>query len=200
MTRPGIPTILALILAWCPEAPAGGGASLAQDQCVIEMDFQSAHLTIYQPGSQGSETFCDSVPDAADTVFVLDYLHDSLNRVPVELRIIEDATGKGRFARWEDVEALSDIESHTVFHEPPAIHSGGSYQAEHEFREEGDYLILVTSRHPSKDLVYHGVSPLTVGATPWWYWLGVPVAGLVAGLGYFAYRRRRNTTEPHTDV
>lgn len=164
------------------------------------MGFQSAHLTIYQPRTQGNEPFCDTVPGAANTVFVLDYLHDSLNRVPVELRIIEDATGKGRFARWKDVEALSDIEAHTVFHEPPAIHADGSYQAEHGFREEGEYLILVTSRHPTKDLVYHGVSPLTVGATPWWYWLGAPVAGIVAALGYFAYRRRRHTTTPHPDA
>lgn len=179
-----------LFAVWWPMAQAGGGASLAEDRCVVNMGFQSAHLFIYQPQARGGEAFCSTLPEATNTVFVLDYLHESLNRSPIELRIIEDVTGQGRFARWSDIEAIPDLDSVTVFREPPVTRPGGSWKTEHAFEREGEYLLLVTSRHPSKDIVYHAISPLTVGATPWWYWLALPLVGGIAVLGWLVYRRR----------
>lgn len=183
---------LAGLLLWacCASAQAGGGAGLQEDRCVVEMGFQSAHLTLYQPEAGGSEKFCDSIPDATHTVFTLDYLHDSLNEVPIELRVVRDTEGLGQFARWEDVEAWEDIESRTVFHQPPEVMPGGTYQAEHEFRETGDYLILITTRHPNRDRVYHAVAPLQVGGMTWIYWTAVPGIGAL-GLGVYWMRSRR---------
>ena len=164
------------------QAWAGGGGMLQEDRCVIEMGFLSAHLTLYQPQTRASERFCETVPDLTETVIVLEYLHDSLNEVPIELRIIADATKLGGFARWEDVQALGNIEPLTVFHQPAVTRPGGTYEVEHTFRAEGDYLILVTTRHPSKDNTYHAVAPLVVGGTSWGYWLILPAGLLLGGM------------------
>lgn len=191
--------ILLFLSAWWVSASAGGGAGLQEDRCVVEMGFQSAHLTLYQPETRGSEKFCDSVPGATHTVFTLDYLHDSLNQVPIELRVIRDTEGLGQFARWKDIEAMNGIEARTVFHQPPTVMPGGTFQAEHEFERAGDYLILITTRHPTKDKVYHAVAPLAVGGTAWVYWAGVPGAGAL-GLGCFWLRARRRSASPGNDT
>jgi hypothetical protein len=181
-----------LMSAWCLSASAGGGAGLQEDRCVVEMSFQSAHLTLYQPETRGSEKFCDSVPDATHTVFTLDYLHDSLDEVPIELRVIRDTEGLGQFARWKDIQAMDGIEERAVFHQPPTVMPGGTFQAEHEFEQTGDYLILITTRHPTKDKVYHAVAPLEVGGTAWVYWAVPPGIGAF-GLGFFWLRARRRS-------
>lgn len=184
--------ILLLLSAWCLSASAGGGAGLQEDRCVVEMGFQSAHLTLHQPEARGSEKFCDNVPDATHTVFTLDYLHDSLNEVPIELRVIRDTEGLGQFARWKDIEVMDGIDARTVFHQPPTVMPGGTFQAEYGFEQTGDYLILITTRHPTKDKVYHAVAPLEVGATAWVYWAAPPGIGAL-GLSYFWLRARRRT-------
>lgn len=191
--------ILLLLSAWCLSARAGGGAGLQEDRCVVEMGFQSAHLTLYQPETRGSEKFCDSVPDASHTVFTLDYLHDSLNEVPIELRVIRDTEGLGRYARWQDVEAMDGIETRTVLHKPPTVMPGGTFQAEHGFERTGDYLVLITTRHPAKDKVYHAVAPLAVGGTAWVYWAAAPGAGAL-GLGVFWLRARRRSPSAGNDT
>ena len=61
---------------------AGGGLVLEDDVCIIWIDFYSAHFTAYQPGSSGNEQFCEDLPDTGETIFVLDYLHQSLKEVP----------------------------------------------------------------------------------------------------------------------
>lgn len=185
-----LPLIVALLAVWCVQAAAGGGGIMQRDRCVLEMDFLKAHLTIYQPRTRASEKFCDSIPDLTRTVFVLDYLHDSLNQAPIEFRVIEDTKGLGRFARWRDIRSLDDIEQVTVFHQPPVQRSGGSYEVEHTFRRQGDYLLVITAGHPTKDEVYHAVAPLEVGGTAWLLWV---LLGAVAGLCllYIGLRFRR---------
>lgn len=180
-----------LSLLWGIQANAGGGGVLTEDRCVVEMGFMEAHLTIYQPQTRASEKFCDAVPDLTDTVFVLDYLHDSLNEAPIEFRIIEDVTGLGRFARWRDIEDLENIERVTVYHQPATLSPGGSLQVEHRFQETGDYLLLVTAGHPGKDKRYHAVAPLAVGSGRLIFWLALIVAvGLSLAVIAYLVRRR----------
>lgn len=193
MCRGGIPRSLIICVGlWLAPAWAGGGGVMQSDRCVATMGFMEAHLTIYQPETQASEKFCDSVPDLTETVFVLDYLHDSLNEVPIEVRVIRDATGLGQFVEWRDVEALDDLESLTVFHREPVTRAGGSYQVEHRFEREGDYLVLITAGHPTEDKLYHAVMPLAVGGTPWLLWLGVGlgIAAVLATVFWWMHRSR----------
>ena len=149
------------------------------DRCIIEIDFYSAHFTAYQPANNGNQQFCQQLPDTGATIFVLDYLHPSLKEVPVSLRIIDDVTGQGSFVRLKHVEAIEDLESHTVFYQPPIVRTDASFRIEHDFAKEGRYIGIVTAGHPNDDTIYTAVFPFEVGGLNYvQFW---PVLALLAG-------------------
>jgi len=186
MTTKSSPLLLWLLLAAAP-ALAGGGVVLENDTCIINIGFYQAHFTAYQPDSRGDEEFCEDLPDTGEAVFVLDYLHESMKEVPVDFRIIRDATGLGDFTRLEDVQALGDLEPLTVFYRPPAVEADASYQVSHDFVEPGTYVGIVTAGHPTKDKIYTSVFPFSVGMGSFPYlWAGAALA-LFAGAGALAW-------------
>ena len=173
----------ALLLAAAPRAHAGGGVILRNDTCIITIGFYEAHFTAYQPDTRGDEEFCEDLPDAARATFVLDYLHPSLKEVPVDFRIIRNATGKGEFARPSDVEALGELASHTVFYQPPVVRENGTFLVEHPFDSDGEYIGIVTAGHPSNDNVYVSVFPFAVGQSGLpWGWIAFGLVLLLAAL------------------
>ncbi len=151
------------------EIPAHGGVVLEEDQCVINIGFLKAHFTVYQPEKRGNEEYCEDLPDAGETVFVLDYLHRSLKEMPVDFRIVRDTTELGRFATWEDVQGFDDIETRTVLYQPPVIRPDNVFMVEHVFAEPGFYIGIVTTRHPTLGKGYNAVFPFEVGATGFGY-------------------------------
>jgi hypothetical protein len=173
----------------CPVSAmyAGGGVVLEDDVCIIWIDFYSAHFTAYQPDSRGNEQFCEDLPDTGETIFVLDYLHNSLKEVPVDFRIIRDVTGLGRYAKLEQVEELGDLEKQTVFYQPPVVRPDASFKIEHDFTEEGAYIGIVSAGHPTNDSTYTAVFPFEVGARDFSYLF--PLILLLAAGGYVFLRR-----------
>ena len=85
----------------------------------------------------------EAISNATETVFVMEYLHESLADAAVDFRIIHDVTGKGRFARWEDVAGIEDLQSATVFYHEPQV-DPDLLTVIHEFTEEGDYIGRLT--------------------------------------------------------
>jgi hypothetical protein len=168
-------------------AKAGGGMVLEDDICILWIDFYSAHFTAYQPKTSGNIQFCEELPDTGETIFVLDYLHRSLKEVPVELRIIRDVTGQGRFVKLEHVEEIEDIEAQTVFYQPPVVRPDASFRIEHEFAEEGAYIGIVSAGHPSNDAIYTAVFPFEVGGSNYSYLF--PLIVILAGAVFFFLRR-----------
>ena len=169
--------VLAATLLLPGIASGGGGVMLENDTCIIIVGFYRAHFTAYQPATRGDEEFCEDLPDVGETVFVLDYLHDSMKDVPVDFRIIRDATGLGDFARIEDVRALGDLAPLTVFYRPPSVEPDASYRVSHDFAAPGHFVGIVTAGHPTKDKTYTAVFPFSVGLD------GFPYLWLTAGLG-----------------
>jgi hypothetical protein len=155
--------ILTLLALLPVGAGAGGGLVIEDDVCIIRIDFYSAHFTAYQPASSANEQFCQELPETGQTIFVLDYLHQSLKEVPVEFRIIRDVTGQGRFVKLKHVEAIEDLEGATVFYQPPVIRPDASFIAEHDFTHEGAYIGIVSAGHPVEDTIYTAVFPFEVG-------------------------------------
>ncbi len=102
-------------------AQSHGGVVEEEDLCVIKVNYLRGHFKIYQPLTSGHREYCEDLPDATESVFVMEYLHDSLGEAAVDFRIIRDVTGKGRFARWDDVQAIDNLEAATVFYQPPLI-------------------------------------------------------------------------------
>jgi hypothetical protein len=140
-----------------PQASAHGGVAFADDQCVLRIDYLTAHFTVYQPQNRGSKEYCEDLPDVTETLFVMEYLHDFLRQMPVDFRIIKDTQGFGQFARWENVETIQNLDAVTVFYQPPAIHEDGNLTASYTFDEKGTYIGIVTAQHPDDDRVYRSV-------------------------------------------
>lgn len=189
--------ILSMAMAVIPTAStlAGGGMVLEGDVCIIRIDFYSAHFTAYQPNTSGNTQFCRDLPNTGETIFVLDYLHQSLKQVPVDFRIIRDVTGLGRFVKLKHVEEIEDIEQYTVFYQPPTIRPDASLKIEYDFTEEGEYIGIISAGHPSNDMIYTAVFPFKVGGSNFAY--PVPLLLLAAGTAFFFVRyiaRSRRST------
>jgi hypothetical protein len=156
---------LILILIFISRSLYGhGGVYLEEDICFIQMGFLTAHFTIYQPENRGNEEFCESVPEATDSIFVLDYTHDALSNFPIEFQIIKDDMDLGIFARIEDVESLANIDELTVFHEYIEPNGSQSLVIEHNFIDEGWYIGLIRVTNPETNIVYATVFPFEVGS------------------------------------
>lgn len=173
MIRRGITLALlvvgVMLAAWPPQLAAHGGVVEEDDICVIKVDYLRAHFKIYQPRVSGHEQFCEDLPVASESVFVMEYMHDALQAMPIDFRIIRDVTGKGRFARLQDVEAIEDLDAATVFHNRGVLEPD-VYTVSHTFDEEGDFIGIVSAQHPETNKIYAAVFPFEVGFTGWGYW------------------------------
>ncbi len=154
--------------AW-QHAHAHGGVVEDSDICIIKISYLRAHFKIYQPLTDGRKEYCEDLPNATESIFVMEYLHDELGRIPIDFRIIRDVTGKGRFARWEDVAAIEDLDSVTVLYRPAAIEPD-VFTALYDFTEEGDYIGIVTATPNAGDRLHIAVFPFEVGFTGFGYW------------------------------
>lgn len=150
-------------------AEAHGGVVEEDDLCVIKVNYLRAHFKIYQPQASGHKQFCEDLPVASESVFVMEYQHDSLSEMAVDFRIIRDVTGKGRFARIEDVNEIADIESATVYYRSPVVEPD-VYTVNYTFAEEGDFIGIVSAQHPQTGKIYAAVFPFEVGFTGFGYW------------------------------
>ena len=142
---------------------------MEDDLCVIQIDFFQAHFTIYQPQTRANKEYCEDIPDVTNTVFVLDYLHNSLKEMPLDFRIIRDLKDLGRFATWEDISQIEDLDRETVFYRPPVKRPNAVFTVEYAFEEPGNYIGIVTTKHPTKDKIYRAVFPFEVGGTGFGY-------------------------------
>ena len=158
--------LLFLLLALQSQAFAHGGVVEEDDICVIKVNYLRAHFKIYQPRTSGHEQFCEDLPAAAESVFVMEFMHDALETMPIDFRIIRDITGKGRFARMEDVQAIEDLDAATVFYQSASTEPD-VYSVVHTFESEGDFIGIVSARNPESGDVYAAVFPFEVGFTGW---------------------------------
>lgn len=178
-----------------------GGVVAEDDLCLIEIGVFSAHFTIYQPKTRASEEFCEEVPDVANALFVLDYLHDSLDTVPVDFRIIRDVQERTIYASWEDILQIPDLDAVTEYYQAPRLYPGGSLSVEHDFDTPGWYIGIVTTRHPTLDRRYQAVFGFHVGPRGVGYWpllilviLAVQAHYWVSGGGYARWKQRREAS------
>ncbi len=144
-------------------AAAHGSVVPGQDSCLIKINFLEAHFTVFQPESRGNTEFCESIPDVTRAVFVMEYLHNLLPEMEIDFRIVEDTGNLGRYADWEDVIQISDLDAVTVHYDPPRIETGGYYRSSYEFNAPGNYLGIVTASHPTQARDYNAVFYFRVG-------------------------------------
>jgi len=179
-------------------AIAHGGVVEEQDLCVIKVNYLRGHFKIYQPRTDGHEEFCEDLPNATETVFVMEYLHEGLGKAAVDFRIIHDVTGKGRFARWEDVAEIDDLNEVTVFYREPTV-DPDLLTVVHDFKEKGDFIGIITANVDADEKIYRAVFPFEVGFTGFGYWpffiallLAVQVQYFIMSGKFKRWRQRGN--------
>lgn len=150
-------------------ANAHGGVVEEDDLCVIKVSYLRAHFKVYQPRETGHRQYCEDLPAASESVFVMEYLHHALASMPINFRIIRDVTGKGRFARPEDVVQIEDLDAVTVFYQPAVIEPD-VFTVIHDFADEGDFIGIVSATQPDTGVVHAAVFPFEVGYSGMGYW------------------------------
>lgn len=166
--RLGVALLALCLLSLQPSSLyAHGGVAFEEDLCVINIGFMRAHFTVFQPETRQSREYCEDIPDVSRAVFVMEYLHGLLSEMAIDFRILRDVNDVGRFADWEDVQAIEDIEAATVYYQEPRIEEGGYYRASHTFDSPGTYIGVVTAEHPEEDRFYRAVFFFQVGGRDW---------------------------------
>lgn len=179
-----LPCLVATLAAVIGNPAHGHGGVVEEDDvCVIRIGYLKAHFKVYQPQSSGHEQFCEDLPGAGESVFVMEYLHDEMATLPIEFRIIRNTTGKGRFTRWEDVRSLEDIDAVTVFYREPAVEPD-VFMAAHFFDADGDYVGIVTVGQDTGDGGRTAVFPFAVGFTGFGWWPYLIGLAILAQLHY----------------
>jgi len=150
-------------------ASAHGSVGPDEDLCLIKIGYLTAHFKIYLPRTRQREEFCEDLPEATETVFVMEYVHSSLGKMPIDFRIIRDVTGLGRFVKWQDVALIESLDGATVFYQP-AIIEPDVFTIVQQFDESGWYIGIVTALPQDTDKIYTAVFPFKVGFTGFGYW------------------------------
>ncbi len=189
---------LVLVAALPVSAFAHGGVVGDGDLCVINIGYLRAHFKIYVPEERQHQEYCEDIPVRGDSVFVMEYQHAGLSEAEIDFRIIRNVTGKGIFAIKQDVDAIEDLESVTVRHEPPTV-VPNVFTMLQSFEEDGEYIGIVSARNLDTQVVYTAVFPFEVGYTGLGYWPWALGALLALQLSYwFMSRRARRTTSVAT--
>ena len=150
-------------------AHSHGGVFLEDDICLIQIGFYKAHFTIYQPQISQHKQYCEDIPKATESIFVMEYLHVGLRQAPIEFKIIKDELNQGRFFKEENLKEIEDIDSVTVFHQKPLIQEDGILLAKYQFLEDGNYVGIVSADIPNSETPYIAVFPFRVGSKNWGY-------------------------------
>tara|TARA_Y100001934_G_scaffold181954_1_gene215246 strand:+ start:246 stop:1259 length:1014 start_codon:yes stop_codon:yes gene_type:complete len=141
-----------------------GGVVLEEDICLIKVGFYQAHFTIFQPETRRHEQFCEDLPDIGESIFVLEYLHDGLEEMAVDFRIIRNTTGQGQFANLDDIRKINDLDAVTVFYQPP-VTEPDIFAAMHDFKENAEFIGIVEALDLESNKVYTAVFPFETGFT-----------------------------------
>lgn len=159
-------------------AYAHGGVKLEQDECVLKIGPNTMHFIGYQRKGEEAE-FCEDIAQTGPTVIALSAVSPDLRDMAIGVRVIKDV--------GEDKEK-ADIDAVTVAYYPPKVYSNGTMTFEHDFKQAGHYVGIVTVQD---DLGNKWVSrfPFSVGLYTFWGMIeyiiyGVAFTALLAFLAY----------------
>lgn len=165
--------VAAIACGGAPAALAHGAMRAENSACVLRIGPDFMYFSGYQPATSHRK-FCEDIPTTGDTIFVLDYAQEEMREMTADFRIVRNVGEEEEQARLDAV---------TVAYLPPKAYPHGTLNFEHDFKETGDFVGIVTVDGPHGE---HWVSrfPFSVGrlyspATPY-YLLGA--AALLATL------------------
>ena len=187
---------LAASVIWQPPVSGHGQVVAENDACLISIGFLKAHFFMYQPLADENKEYCEDVPEVAETVFVVNYLHDFLKEIPVDFRIVRDTRNFGANVNWDDIAAMEDIEENTVLYQAPSTRPDGVLSVKYGFQEAGSYIGIVTARHPAKDTLYNAVFQFQVGGGRYRSVALIVLLLVLVQAGYWVSNRRLKRPPP----
>ncbi len=128
-----------LILAGAPPpARAHGAMQRMQSACLLKIGPDFMYFSGYQPAASARK-FCEDIPETGETFFVLDYAQPEMREMSADFRIVRAGAENDDPAR---------LPADTVAYLPPKIYPHGTLSFEHEFRERGNFVGIVTLDGP----------------------------------------------------
>ena len=109
------------------EGGAGPEAMSMGNMCMVMFGYDMIHITAYQPGKSRSE-YCAEIPTSGPTILVFDIENPTFRDMPLELRIIRDPLTP--ITKGTDLEALTEV------HRPATKYVKGTFNLEHDFKEQ----------------------------------------------------------------
>lgn len=184
------PFIASLVWVWAAcgvsTVLAHGGVSVEDDVCIINIDRYKAHFTGYLPQERATQEFCEDIPIAAESIFVIDYISDELREMELDFRIVRDVNKIGVTATYADLGGEQAIEDATIYYVEPKLYHKGVLNVRHNFTQDGGYIGIVHAHHIETGLKYTSVFPFSVGKVSYAEYVRYFLALFVA-CGVFIY-------------
>jgi len=184
------PVIACLIWVWAAcgvsTVLAHGGVSVEDDVCLIKIDRYKAHFTGYLPQERATQEFCEDIPIATQSIFVIDFISDELREMELDFRIIRDVNEIGVTATLADLGGEQAIKDATTYYAEPKLYHKGVMNIRHNFTQDGGYIGIVNAHHIETGLKYTSVFPFSVGQVSYAKYVKYFLA-LFAGCGVFIY-------------
>jgi len=139
-------------------ALAHGGVKLEQDECVLRIGPNTMHFIGYQRTGEEQE-FCEDIAQTGPTVIALEAVSPELRDMAIGIRVIKDVGGEAN--------EKGDLKAATVAFVEPKVYRNGIMTFEHDFKDAGHYVGIVTVRD---DLGNEWTSrfPFSVGLYTFW--------------------------------
>lgn len=131
---------LVMSLGAAPLARAEGGAGPEAmsmgNMCMVMFGYDMIHITVFQPDKSRSE-YCSEIPSTGRAIMAFDIENPAFRDLPLELRIIRDPL-------TPSLPTGAALDAITELHLPAKKYTKGTFSVEHEFKENGHYIGLVT--------------------------------------------------------
>ena len=176
-----------LSLSFAPQSRAESGAGpeamTMGNMCMVMFGYDMIHITAFQPDKSRSE-YCSEIPAAGRTIMAFDIENPAFRDLEIELRIIRDPL--------TPVSKDTDLEALTELHLPPKKYTKGTFSVEHNFKDDGHYIGLVTLTR-ADGTKETGEWKFTVGETLW-AWVPQIAGTIFIGGLLFAYWKHSHPT------
>lgn len=179
---------VAFLLAPAAPAHAHGRLGAAEGRCRLYVGPDVMNFTGYLPYASKSE-FCEDIPSTGPMIMVFDAEQDELRDMKIELRIVKDLGSEAK--------ENEDLAAATVAYRAPRSYPTGTINFEHDFREPGYFvgIVTVTGDHGER---WVSRFPFSVGESfmrtlPVYITLGL---GVITAFAIYLVHRRRAPAAP----
>ncbi len=185
--------ILLICLCFTSHVLGHGGVSVDDDVCIIKIDRYKAHFTGYLPKERATQEFCEDIPVATQSVFVIDFISDELRAMELDFRIIKDVNDIGVTASLADLGGDEAIKKASIYYAEPMQYHKGVMNVRHNFISNGNFIGIVNAHHLETGLKYTSVFPFSVGEFRYGMYIKYYLALFMAcGLFLYAGGRQSN--------